>query len=70
MKNFRLWLGIVVASFVILFTLQNIATVEVSFLVWTMAMPRALLLFLLFGAGILVGLLMARMPRRRGDDPR
>ncbi|MEX2617056.1 MAG: LapA family protein [Alphaproteobacteria bacterium] len=70
MKNFRYWLVIVVAGIVILFTLQNTATVEVNFLLWTLSLPGALLLFVLFGAGILVGLLMARVQHRRHDDPR
>ncbi len=70
MKNIRHWLSIAVVGLVILFTLQNFATVEVSFLFWSLSLPRALLLFVIFGAGILVGLLMARAQRKQYDDPR
>lgn len=68
MKSFQFWLGIVVAGVVLLFTLQNIATVEVNFLIWSLSVPCAVLIFVLFGAGILVGLLLARVPLRQHDE--
>jgi len=38
-KEFRFWIGVIAIGLVVLFTLQNIATVEVSFLMWTIQVP-------------------------------
>ena len=69
-KNIRYWLSILVVALVILFTLQNVASVEIQFLFWTLALPRAALFFIIFGAGILVGMLFAHASRKPVDDPR
>lgn len=39
-----------------IFVLQNISSVTVSFLVFDMSMPRALLLLITFALGLLVGI--------------
>ena len=60
MKKLQTAIGVVIIGLIVLFTLQNVATVEVSFLVWSITMPRAVLMFLVFAGGVLAGLMFAR----------
>jgi len=53
--NIRLWVTIGILGLVILFTVQNIVTVQVTFLFWTIELPRAILLFFVFTLGVLLG---------------
>lgn len=46
------------AGLVVLFVVQNIAVVEISFMFWTISMSRALLIFFLLAIGILIGWLL------------
>ena len=50
-KDFRFWFGLALLGLAVLFTLQNVTIVEVSFLFWTLKLPRAILLFVIFAAG-------------------
>ena len=54
-SGIRWWAVLAIVGIVVLFTLQNIVTVQVTFLLWTMELPRALLLFIVFSLGMLVG---------------
>lgn len=54
-RDIRVWVTIAILGLLTLFTLQNVVTVEVTFLFWTLTLPRAILLFLVFAAGVLVG---------------
>jgi len=51
----RLVLIILFGILAVIFTLQNIAVVEVSFLFWSISMSRALLIFFLLIIGFIVG---------------
>jgi uncharacterized integral membrane protein len=42
----------------VLFTVQNYEVVELKFLFWTLAMSRALMLFLILAVGITIGWLL------------
>jgi len=53
--NFKLIAILVLAGLVLLFVLQNAATVEIQFLFWSLSMPRSLMIFLILGAGFLIG---------------
>lgn len=53
----KLALGLVLASLVVLFIVQNVTLVEVRFLFWAISMSLSLFVFLLFVAGVVVGLL-------------
>lgn len=46
---------LVLAGFVIVFVIQNAATVEVDFLVWSVQLPRAIVFFIIFAAGAIIG---------------
>jgi uncharacterized integral membrane protein len=46
---------LLVAIPVLLFIIQNFQVTELRFLAWRIALPHALLLFLVLAAGILIG---------------
>ena len=53
--RYRQIAGIIAVVLVLLFIVQNMATVAIPFLFWSMALPRSVVLLLLFGTGILTG---------------
>ena len=55
MSHFYLILIISLASFALIFTVQNVAAVDVTFLVWTISMSRALLILFTLSIGFLLG---------------
>ncbi len=58
MRRFRLGASALIATLLIILILQNMVTVEVRLLWWTVAMPRAILLVLTAMAGFAVGILV------------
>lgn len=53
--NYKLIAILVLTGLVLLFVVQNVATVEIQFLFWSTQMPRSLLIILLLGAGFALG---------------
>jgi len=53
--NLKLILIIILASFTVIFLIQNVDVVEVSFLFWYISMSRALLIFFTLVIGFLLG---------------
>jgi uncharacterized integral membrane protein len=49
---------IILGVLFLIFVFQNIQTVTVSFLVFEMSMPRALLLIITFAVGLLIGIFL------------
>jgi len=66
MKRLHTPIIMAIIALIVVFAVQNATTVEVSFLFWSMALPRAVLLFLIFAVGVVTGLIIAR--RRRQDQ--
>jgi putative membrane protein len=56
--SFRLLLTIIFIGLVIVFVVQNVAIVEIKFLLWSIEMSRALLYFIIFLLGLLSGWLL------------
>jgi lipopolysaccharide assembly protein A len=56
--HFKLFLSVLLAGLAVLFVVQNVAVVEVRFLLWGLQMTLSLLIFLLFAGGIIVGWLL------------
>ena len=50
---------------VLIFSIQNIAAVEIQFLLWSFALPRALLIMILLGVGFIIGILFYSIAFRR-----
>ncbi len=53
--NFKLTLILVLSGIILIFITQNIAAVEVTFLLWSISLSRALLIFFALAIGILIG---------------
>ncbi len=53
--NFKLVMILILASLAVIFIIQNVAVVEVSFLFWSISMSRALLIFILLVIGFTLG---------------
>jgi putative membrane protein len=49
---------VIVAVLLTIFVLQNIATIQVNFLTWSMAIPSSLAILLVFGLGLASGYLL------------
>ena len=56
--KYKLILSIVMAGMAVLFIIQNVPSVEVTFLFWTLSMSRALLMSLILSIGIILGWLL------------
>ncbi len=54
----------VLLALVVLFTLQNIEAVTITFLLWQFSLPRALLLFLVLVTGVVVGWVLHSIAER------
>ena len=54
---------------IVIFTLQNTATVSVEFLFWSLTLSRALLVFLLIVVGTGLGWLLRSMRGHKGFRP-
>ena len=65
--HFKLAIGLVLAGLTVLFVIQNVAVVEVRFLFWSLFISLALLVFLLFAIGIIVGWLLHSYVQHRRE---
>jgi lipopolysaccharide assembly protein A len=54
----KLIFGLILAGMTILFVIQNVTTVELTYLFWTLSMSRALMMFLILSIGIILGWLL------------
>ena len=52
-----------------LFCVQNLTTIEVAFLTWSIAAPRALIFFVLLAAGFVLGFLSHALRPRSEPKP-
>ena len=53
--NVKLISILVLVGLVVLFILQNVAVVEIQFLIWSIQMPRSVLMFVLLVIGVIIG---------------
>ena len=58
-------ISLILIGLVMIFTFQNMEEVRVYFLTWEVAMPRALMILVIFLIGASVGWLGRGMKRRR-----
>ncbi len=61
----RLIIGIVIGAVAIVFIAQNPGMAEIRFLAWTLTTSQALMMLLTFIAGIVIGLFVGTVSRRR-----
>lgn len=53
--NIKLIAILILCGLFLLFVVQNIAMVEVQFLIWSARMPRSMLMFLALAVGVVIG---------------
>lgn len=59
----------VLIGIVLVFAVQNVADVEVQFLIWSFALPRAILIVVVFALGMLIGWILHSLRIRRRPTP-
>ncbi|MBW2335615.1 MAG: LapA family protein [Deltaproteobacteria bacterium] len=65
--NYKKIISLVLAALTILFILQNIAVINISFLFWTFFISRSVLIFLVLLIGIVIGWLLRSSPKRKAE---
>lgn len=63
--NAKLIASITLAGLAIVFIIQNVAVVELTFLFWTLSMSMTLAMFLIFSLGMITGWLLRGTFSRR-----
>ncbi|MFW6138768.1 MAG: lipopolysaccharide assembly protein LapA domain-containing protein [Spirochaetota bacterium] len=61
----RFILGIIIGALVIIFMVQNSQMVDIQFYAWNVSVSRAVMILLVFVAGILVGWVVRSLGYRR-----
>lgn len=56
--NLKLLLSLTLIGLAVLFVVQNVAIVEIQFLVWSISLSRAILIFGVLAVGIIIGWLL------------
>jgi uncharacterized integral membrane protein len=59
----------VIAIVATVFFVQNLATIEVAFLTWSISAPRAFIFLLVFGTGLIAGYLLSALRPRHREGP-
>ena len=65
MQSIKSIISLLLIIAVLIFAIQNVAAVEIQFLVWSFSTPRALLIFILLGIGFIIGMLFYSVVFRR-----
>ena len=65
MRNIKSIISLLLIIAVLIFSIQNIASVEIQFLLWSFSIPRALLIVILLGIGFIIGMLFYSIAFRR-----
>lgn len=67
--NLKLTLILILSGIALIFVTQNVAAVEVTFLLWSISLSRAVLIFFTLAIGILIGwFLRSYLEHRRSKD--
>lgn len=64
--NYKIIVIMILLFLVLLFTLQNTEPVSLSFFFWKFTLSRALMFFLIFAVGVLLGYVLALARQTRG----
>ena len=57
MQSIKSIISLLLVIVVLIFSIQNIAAVEIQFLLWHFSIPRAMLIVILLGVGFVIGML-------------
>ena len=70
MRSFKLAVGLVLLTLLVIFAIQNAQELEVEFLVWRFSMRRALVLFVVLAIGVVLGWVLRGRPRAQDAKER
>lgn len=56
--SFKLIFSLILIGLAVLFVVQNVAVVEIQFIIWSLSLSRAILIFLVLSIGIIIGWLL------------
>ena len=62
--------GIIFGVLMVIFIFQNIDMVEINFLFWHVSISRALMIFLVFLIGVILGAILRNLKRAKGKPER
>ena len=65
MRSIKSIISLLLIIAVLTFSIQNVAAVEIQFLLWSFSIPRALLIMILLGVGFVIGMLFYSIAFRR-----
>jgi putative membrane protein len=65
MRSIKSIISLLLIIAVLIFSIQNIASVEIQFLLWSFSIPRALLIVILLSIGFIIGMLFYSIAFRR-----
>ena len=65
MQSIKKIISLLLIIAVLIFSIQNIAAIEIQFLLWNFTLPRALLIVILLGIGFIIGMLFYSIAFRR-----
>jgi putative membrane protein len=65
MRSIKSIISLLLIIAVLIFSIQNMAAVEIQFLLWSFSIPRALLIMILLGVGFVIGMLVYSIAFRR-----
>ena len=65
MRSIKTIISLLLIIAVLIFSIQNIAAVEIQFLLWSFSVPRALLIAILLTTGFIIGMLFYSIAFRR-----
>ena len=66
MIKMKAFFALVLVALVVIFAIQNATTVDVSFLFWSLSIPRALLVVALLAAGFMLGITVSSFSKLKG----
>lgn len=61
----KLYIGIALLLLITVFTVQNAETVEIRLFFWTISISRALMIFIVLAAGVMVGWILATLQQHK-----
>ncbi len=67
MMKVKAAIALVLVALAGIFAIQNATTVDVNFLVWSLSIPRALLIVVLLVVGFMLGITVSSISKLKGD---
>lgn len=67
MMKMKAIVSLILVALAAIFTIQNATSVDVKFLIWSLSIPRVLLVVALLAVGFILGITVSSISRLKGD---